>query len=334
MNVDFHPYLGPVSESQSFDNGQKRFRVDGLGCRWNPQLAYDHDEIPIAPVRILVGGSVVFGVGASNDEATIASQITLLDGTGVYPIGERALGSWQELQGFLARYTYLQPRDFVLLSGYNDAFWTSRYLNAPENLRIGRRLVGVVNSPFLAQSNLGFASLGTSRLRRILATLIAGITKLDLLREAILVRHPIRKWPSVLSNIAETVADHEQVQLEVLKSMIATTSVWSALSKSLGCQMSYFLPPSHTWMSSMVGEVSHLFKGSPDQQDFFIRLRTEFVQVLSENAVKHGFYFCDLNAKLLTIPNWTNLFVDDCHLTDEGQRVLAKLIVSNWNTSS
>jgi len=334
MNVDFHPYLGPVSESQSFDNGQKKFRVDGLGCRWNPQLAYDHDEIPIAPVRILVGGSVVFGVGASSDESTIASQMTLLDGTSVYPIGERALGSWQELQGFLARYTYLQPLDFVLLSGYNDAFWTSRFLNAPENLRIGRRLVGVVNSPFLAQSHLGFASFGTSRLRRIFAILIAGITKLDLLREAILVRHPIRKWPSVLSSTNETVRDYEQVRLEVLKSMIATTSVWFALSKSLGRRMTYFLQPSHTWISSMAGEVSHLFKGTRFQQDFFIGLHSEFVRVLSESATKHGFDFCDLNAQFLNIHNWANLFVDDCHLSDEGQQMLAKLMVSTKKSGS
>ena len=334
MNVDLHPYLGPISESQSYDNGQKSFRVDGLGCRWNPQLAYDQDEIPIAPVRILLGGSVVFGVGASNDESTVASQMTLIDGVGVYPIGERALGSWQELQGFLARYTYLQPLDFVLLSGYNDAFWTSRFLNTPENLRIGRRLVGVVNSPFLAQSHLGFASFGTSRLRRIFAILIAGITKLDLLREAILVRHPIRKWLSVLSDTTETVRDHEQVRLEILKSMTATTAVWSALSKSLGCRMSYFLQPSHTWMSSMIGENSNLFKGTRFQQDFFIGLHSEFVRVLSENALKCGFDFCDLNAQFLNVHNWTNLFVDDCHLSDEGQQMLAKLMMSTKKSGS
>lgn len=328
MDIDFHPYLGPVSESQSYDTGNKKFRVDGLGCRWNPQLAYDQDEIPVTPVKILIGGSVVFGIGASTDESTVASQMTLLEGTGVYPIGERALGSWQELHGFLARFTHLQPLEFVLLSGYNDAFWTSRYLNVPESFRKGRRLVGVVNSPFLAQSHLGFASLGTSRLRRIFAILVAGITNLDLLREAILVRQPIRKWPSLLSNTTTTVVDYEQVRLEVLKSLIATTAVWSALSKSLGCRMSYFLQPSHTWMSSMIGEVSHLFKGSQSQQDFFIDLHPEFVRILSENSIKHDFNFCDLNALFLNTPNWSNFFVDDCHLNDEGQRLIATFMVS------
>lgn len=328
MSVGFHPYLGHVSQSKSFNNGEKQYRVDGLGCRWNPYLEYDENELPTSPVSLLVGGSAVFGVGASADKFTVAAQMTLFDNKSIYPIGERALGSWQEIHGFLARFTYLRPLEIILMTGYNDAFWASRYLHAPKSIGNERHLLGVVNSPFLSQSYLGFASMGTSRLRRILAILFSGLSRIDLLREAILTQHPLRVWPTLLIENRRVTESEEEVLEELLESQIATIAVWSSLSKSLGCNLRYYLQPSQTWMCSLVGDESKHFKGSLSQRKFFTQCYSGYLRVIEQCAAEYNFSFRDLNRDLLAIPNWRSLFVDDAHLNDDGQATIAKLMSS------
>jgi len=328
MLPDLHPYLGPVTHSEKFVGLHKKFRLDGLGCRWNPQIRYDANELPVGPVRILVGGSVVFGVGATADDKTIAAQMTVSDGIATYPIGERSLGSWQEIHGFLTRLPELRPSSLVILSGYNDGFWASRYLNVPDRLVSVRRLLGVVNTPFLAQSHLGFASMGTSRVRRILAILVAGVLKLDLLREAMLVRRPIRRWLATIGEMRQLVVDHDHVVSEVTRSQMVTTATWAALARSLNCEMKFFLQPSQTWMAAINSSSSSSFKGSDIQRDFFVRIHKALVETLELSSNINGFQFHDLNKDFLELDNWREMFVDDVHLNDDGQKFLAQLITT------
>lgn len=325
---DLHPYLGPVNFSETFENEHKKFRLDGLGCRWNPLLRYDDDEIPEGPIRVLVGGSVVFGVGASDDGQTIASQMTVADEIPTYPIGERGLGSWQELHGFLTRMHHLKPSSLVILSGYNDGFWASRFLNVPNHLTSNSRLVGLVNTPFLAQSHLGLASMGAPRIRRMAALLVAGITNLDLLREAMLIRLPVWHWPRAFAKLRQVVLDQDEVISALINSQMVTTTVWSALARSLNCELKFFLQPSQTWISSIEGSSNNTFKGSDVQRDFFIRIRLELAHALQQSALTNGFAFDDLNKRFVGLGNWRDLFVDDAHLNDEGQSFLANLITS------
>jgi hypothetical protein len=313
--------------SETIEKKQQSIRIDGLGCRWNPYLDYDPDEKPNNATRLLIGGSAVFGVGASTDAFTIAARMTKVDGLSTYAIGERGLGSWEEIHGYLARFTLLSPTEFILLSGHNDAFWASRYLTVPSSLFRNQFLSGVVNSPFLAQYSLGFASMGTSRLRRIAATLFSGITKLDLLREAMLVREPIRRWFSMKSDFGLTVHNDEELLDQLRASLIATLAVWAGLARLKNAKFKLFLQPSCTWIAALSGSESTTFKGTTTQKHFFVKAYKIISETMEQCAKSDGFEFSDLNQRYAAMRDWRDHFVDECHLNDYGQEELANLLV-------
>lgn len=327
MALIHHPYLGPVTLSETIRKKQQILRIDGLGCRWNPYLDYDRNEKPSLVTRLIIGGSAVFGVGASTDACTIAAQMTLLDGKSTCAIGERGLGSWEELHGFLARFKHFSPTELIMLSGHNDAFWASRYITAPSSLFGRQYLSGVVNSPFLAQYSLGFASMGTSRLRRIAAILFSGFAKLDLLREAMLVREPINKWFSMKAKIERVDHNEEELLAQLQASLFATLAVWAGLSKLTNTRFKLFLQPSCSWIASLTNSESQSFKGSANQKVFFVKAYNTIKETMEKCASQYGFEFLDLNPKYAELGDWRNHFVDECHLNDYGQKKLAELLV-------
>ena len=130
LTVDFEPYT-------MFFN-KKLFRskiinTDELGFRFNffenktksfKDLINENDEL-----SLVIGGSTVFGFGATGDEKTISSLLTKDTGNLYLNFGATAFNSKQELILFINYFTKLKKiKKVIIISGVNDL-----YLNITNN---------------------------------------------------------------------------------------------------------------------------------------------------------------------------------------------------------
>lgn len=144
-----HPHLGFTAPagytSPSLNTDAQGFRFSHHGSNVvDTQCWYDYDR-----AGLLLGGSFSFGVGASSDRATVASQLSRLLDMPFLNAGVRAANSTQEL---IAGLPFLEKaHTIVLATGVN---------NLVAHLQSAR--VGHVYGPSFYEE--GLADLGTWRL--------------------------------------------------------------------------------------------------------------------------------------------------------------------------
>ena len=74
-------------------------------------------------VSLVIGGSTAFGFGASSDEKTISSQLSILTNEIYINFGATAFNSMQELILFINFFQkFKKIKNVIILSGVNDLF--------------------------------------------------------------------------------------------------------------------------------------------------------------------------------------------------------------------
>ena len=308
---------------------------DELGMRqeWVPYLMYFHprnvalksvttDEFgfrnttgvkPGAPTALLVGGSSVFGIGATSDATTIPS---LLNATTKYNwrnFGGRAFNSTQE--AILVHLSNTKKIDgpIVVMSGAN---------NLTRSLMSGSfsKMFGAFFHQGLFESQMRSAAVGNRALAR---QLVAG------LRE---------RFGFGKKQHSQDTSNPSHLKTESYDAMLAVferdCEYINMLAKHNSTSASFVLQPFAPWVQkSLTTQETELFKLLDKEAEGFSRVLNElaerkqqYTQDLQTICARTGLKFVDLNtAPELQKPEW--LFVDRVHLTDAGYTAVAKLLV-------
>lgn len=288
------------------DSRGLRLSVDARG-------AYAADTIGTEPCNLLVGNSVAFGVGATSDASTIASQLSrhplTQPGERWVNFTGRAYSGWQELIMFLA-YRDLFPnlRRVVILSGLNDLYFSF----AP-------RMVEEVFGPFLF----------TERFQ-------TGVGNRSNPGRRQLVRQLFQRQRALLpEDMSADVERRWQMRDQIVAPLRKSLSAWAALARGSGFTLHYMLQPMAPFIDRQPSpEETELFtqydqQASPLHRLFRLVLTKQrhdwYSKALSGICNDLGVAFTDLNP---VFPKDGWCFIDRIHLTDEGQRKTADLILN------
>jgi hypothetical protein len=308
---------------------------DELGMRqeWVPHLMYFHprnvalksvttDEFgfrnttgakPGAPTALLVGGSSVFGIGATSDATTIPSLLNTATKYNWRNFGGRAFNSTQEVILMHLSNTKKIEGPIVVMSGAN---------NLTRSLMSGSfsKMFGAFFHQGLFESQMRSAAVGNRALAR---QLIAG------LRERF--GFGKKQHSQDASNPSHSKTASYDAMLTVFE---RDCEYFQMLAKHNSTSASFVLQPFAPWIQkSLTTQETELFKLLDQEAEGFSRVLSElaerkqqYTQDLQAICARTGMKFVDLNtASELQKPEW--LFVDRVHLTDAGYSVVAKLLV-------
>lgn len=308
---------------------------DELGMRqeWVPHLMYFHprnvalksvttDEFgfrnttgakPGAPTALLVGGSSVFGIGATSDAMTIPSLLNTATKYNWLNFGGRAFNSTQEAILVHLSNTKKIEGPIVVMSGAN---------NLTRSLMSGSfsKMFGAFFHQGLFESQMRSAAVGNRALAR---QLIAG------LRERF--GFGKKQHSQDASNPSHSKTASYDAMLTVFE---RDCGYFQMLAKHNSTSASFVLQPFAPWIQkSLSTQETELFKLLDQEAEGFSRVLSElaerkqqYTQDLQAICARTGMKFVDLNtASELQKPEW--LFVDRVHLTDAGYSVVAKLLV-------
>ncbi|MFZ8892576.1 MAG: SGNH/GDSL hydrolase family protein [Ilumatobacteraceae bacterium] len=308
---------------------------DELGMRqeWVPHLMYFHprnvalksvttDEFgfrnttgakPGAPTALLVGGSSVFGIGATSDAMTIPSLLNVATKYNWLNFGGRAFNSTQEAILVHLSNTKKIEGPIVVMSGAN---------NLTRSLMSGSfsKMFGAFFHQGLFESQMRSAAVGNRALAR---QLIAG------LRERFVFGK--KQHSQDASNPSHSKTASYDAMLTVFE---RDCEYFQMLAKQNSTSASFVMQPFAPWIQkSLTTQETELFKLLDQEAEGFSRVLSElaerkqqYTQDLQAICARTGMKFVDLNtASELQKPEW--LFVDRVHLTDAGYSVVAKLLV-------
>jgi hypothetical protein len=306
----------------------QKFADDG-NVRWLPYLMYFHPRDHRSPVvntdrfgfrysecgghrysvgdldgidriRILAGSSTVFGIGASSDGKTLASQLTRYDQRGVpwVNFGGRSFNSAQELLlGLL--YAHLLPavEEIVVLSGFNNL----GLARLPEAARGDHGAFFMCGQFFDA---LGGPDPGPG----------AGLAEVE-------------AAPTPLAQQLSYAADLTGRHL----------ALWRMLADRLGCGLTYVLQPLANWVRpEPSAEEAAIFR-ELDGAGGFTRaygdilgpeVQARYAGLVARQAERSGVPFLDLTPLLA---GWAApgewLFIDRIHFTDYGHELVSRRLI-------
>jgi len=303
----------------------------GMNQEWVPHLMYFHprnaskpsvstDQFgarnsvgtkPNAPTALLVGGSSVFGIGATSDSTTIPSLLNSSTRYNWLNLGGRAFNSTQEV--ILVHLANIKKINgpIIVMSGIN---------NLIRSLMPGSfsPMYGAFFQQGLYEHQMKNSGMGSRELSRMLFAQICakfGITK----KTVTAAQSNSSKTDSYASMLKVFERDCEYLQMLAKRNNTTATFV-----------MQPFIP----WLSkSLTPQEINLFSLLDQEAESFSRVLLELEQCKDEYrhdieriCERVGMRFFDLNsASELKRPNW--LFVDRAHFTDEGNDTVAKLLV-------
>lgn len=296
--------------------------IDERGLRHSPKTAGD------GPVRLLVGGSAAFGVGASSDSKTISSLLEQRSGIRWLNFGGRAYNSTQELIFYQLLGFELEGVDrIVLFSGVNDAYLP--HLMSSDHAEVQVMFFGSdYVRAMTAMKNLDWRG----QIKRLVFQrwVDGDVTKMSLvevLRQALLSK---RKE-------GEDDIDPAEAQASALAHLRRNLGVWKALTVSRSIRLAYVLQPAFSWTGK---------PKTPEEEAIFTELNTvpgvlsvlEILDGLYEGFAKGaesicrelGIDYLDINPLIRRSPRANDwLFVDRVHLTDAGNELVAALLLEN-----
>lgn len=290
-------YFQPANHKSEIAN------TDRLGFRFShgaAERAAPGEVVPEGPVRLLVGSSVVFGVGATRDEATLPSRLWSRHASARpwLNFGGRSHNSTQELLLFLLhRHLVPQVEEIVVFSGYN---------------------------------NLGLARLPESRRGDHGAFYLCNdyLAKMEELR-----KHPRREFTERVTAEVPPAAEQVAVAAELT---LRHLDSWRVLAGGLGARLSFVLQPLAPWVRDrpapqekrLFDELDKRFNFAATFGDIMdVAVGRSYADTLRAGCEKLSVSFLDMNTVLgesVAEDDW--LFVDRAHFTDTGYDIVAGLL--------
>ncbi|WP_405165494.1 hypothetical protein OG203_10525 [Nocardia sp. NBC_01499] len=258
------------------------------------------EGVPNGPVRLLVGSSVVFGVGATCDEATLPSRLWSRHAPSLpwLNFGGRSHNSMQELLLFLLhRHLIPQVEEIVIFSGFNNL----GLARLPESKRGDHGAFYLCNEYF---------------------------AKIEELR-----KHPRRELVELGDDGVPSSADQIATATELT---VRHLDAWRVLAAGLGARLSFVLQPLAPWVRERPAPQERLLFDELDAKFDFgatfgditpMEVGRSYADALRVGCAKLAVPFYDMNTVLgesVKPDEW--LFVDRAHFTDNGYDIVAGLL--------
>ena len=261
---------------------------------------------------LLIGGSTVFGIGATSDGATITSRLNGLTKNNWLNFGGRAFNSTQEAMLVHLANTTKVDGPIVVMSGINNL---TRLL-LPGNFS---SMYGAFFQQSFFEKQMATAAVGN---RELLRMLINGLLK----------KFGIGKSAKSLSpSETTTKAGSYSAMLKVFE---RDCEYLQMFAKHHGTTASFAMQPFAPWMSKTLStQETQLFAlldqdggGFSPVLNELTEYKKKYSQDLQTICSKVGMMYLDLNeSPELQRPEW--LFVDRAHLTDAGYDTVAKILM-------
>jgi len=305
------------SDSVNTDETGQRLSLDRNG---NP-LSFSNLD---GPFDLIVGASTAFGVGATHDKNTIASQLSILSGRQTLSLTGRAYNSYQELLLFVEYlHKFSGLGKIIIISGANNLYVSAF-----------RDKYGI---PFFMSdyfyNSIRVAAL--SRKKRLLAMLFdtiggqsidwGGVNKTNIFQK-------------IYEGFGHRMSTNDTPDVNVQRAAhrtIQDLSVFHKLAKSIGAQLSFCLQPVAGWMQKpLVNEEKILFDTIQARTSEILnvfshpKIHREYSSVIENYCTSSKLNFCDLSSCIKPSNNW--MYVDRVHLTDAGNSLVAQYIFQNF----
>lgn len=304
--------------SQSVNTDSLGFRINHYQGREYSvaEGGFEHEQ-----VSMLIGGSTVFGDGATSDTQTISSHLSQHLGHLCLNLGGRAYNSTQELILFnQIAHRYRNVKNIVLLSGLNDLY-LSRFAHY-KNYFGGFFFSSIMNQAMQEYSLSSFQKL----MKIVLFPIFDH--RIDYQR--------ITKFNWLPRNLAQKESKDESESAQLYDADAAIFQIkknlfnWSKIAQSYPCTLKFVLQPFPEWAQKKLStEERNLL--SAEAYDFVKlgdhTLYADYASKLKSVCAEFGIEFYDSNRMLGDYAQdkyW--LFIDRAHLTDEGNRVMANII--------
>ena len=305
----------------------KTLNTDSRGFRVTSDIK-EFEDVGEKGVSILVGGSTVFGVGATQDIKTIPSLLNKKTGNLWLNFGGRAFNSTQE---------------FILFSLFRNHF---------KNIKEVSILSGINNLILFFLSNNFSKDYSAFFFEATFNRAIANINKLSFKRSAL--KFFLKPFLSedfnyrkankkeILNAFFKSKKKEEKKEIFikdiVLFSLKRDIENWKLFSKALNFKLSYVLQPMANWIERDLSiEEKTLFSELDSSQENHFRIVKEKMDKNLYKWFQEGIEtickdaevpFCDMNEKLSNEKqNNKWLFVDRAHLTDFGNELVSDILV-------
>ena len=269
-------------------------------------------------INLLVGGSTAMGIGASSDEHTVASHLSMLTGEVWLNLAGCGLNASQELLLFLTHQHRLgEIGHVVLLSGLNSLAHEAlgEVLAGPHAAQYAK-----AHQAYLNSFNEGMPAQGAVR----------QASWLQRLAQALAPRRPepLADWP---------LCAPEKRLARAADSIGRTLRQWERMLADSHATLTFILQPLLPWCREALpaGEVAMLaaLDRQPSNFDrllqgtFDSQLHMAFFRRIKSQADPVPCY--DMNSMLSSSPVFgADLFIDRLHLNDLGNNALAKVITA------
>lgn len=335
--VDWRPFVMFFHQP---DFRSKAVNTDKYGFR----LSHDREGRPVAldgaagPVSLVVGNSTAFGVGATGDGTTLASQLAGLSGRTWLNFAGRAFGCSQEMLLFQFYRDHLPAvEEVVIFSGSNDLYlyfqpkqWDHAFGAFSYSDRFFQNMRGDI-AGLSPKRDLLRAAIRVLTGRRIDARTVSLRDLPKLLAE----RGPAPESAGIEAAIHDRMADRDHLLGPIERAL----SYWKCMAATFGFRVRYVLQPIQPWVghqaapeeASLVeywaanGSKSHKFLAALLESG----LRDWYVDALSRICRRLDIPFMDMNSALARQGDGKWLFLDHLHMTDDCNRQAAELIMGH-----
>lgn len=308
-----------------------RIKTDKHGFRItrNFDISYTVENIEkYDEVNIIIGGSTVFGVGATSDDKTISSILSISKNEIWLNLGIRACNSFQEII-HLNRFLYKSKKvkKIVVFSGANDLYL---------------RLVNDFDSDFDYGFGTKFSSIANFHPYKQALSVFFGsiynIEPVEIIQKKLyeIIFWPIFKRHDKTASKKVTITLEEKINrfIDVYK---RNFEIYSGISKIHQCEVHFILQPLIFWSgkeiskneSSVLEYLDELQRG-----DYWAEvkktlseesIKNKIVENLNSIAAYYNISFFNSNSLFKGLKE--DCFVDSVHLTDYGNKVIAEYLL-------
>lgn len=275
---------------------------------------------------LMVGGSAVFGTGASKNKFTIPSILSDKSNIHFLNMGCSAFNGFQEIVNFQI---FLEKLDgikkIIVYSGLNDIFLT--YFNEVHDNHYDAHYFSKI---YLNNIENNFLS----KKKKIMKFFFSNFVKDNF------------DWKnSSLKKIFLEISQKKDSQIKetnkfgtLQKILNKNLKIWSNYQKSLDIEIVYVLQPFSNWCkkenSKEEDELFSITEGSKikiyevfKKMDYDSYLK--YKKILEDLTKKYNLKFLDTNVHLNSKFDKEWLFVDRGHLTDRGNEIISQFLYSN-----
>ena len=306
----------------------KIINTDELGFRFN---YHDNNYLnamsftKFDEVSLIIGGSTVFGFGATADDKTISSLLSKKTGEKFINFGATAFNNKQELFLFLNHFQkFKKIKRVIIVSGINDLYISINQKKDEWGNFFFKNNYEKIHKLYKIRNKID------KKLLYYFFKIIKG-------------SHPnpdkIKITDFFKDNFKNDTKDLNYSE-NLKNSFDETFDLWSKLSKIYNFKLHYFLQPHPSWMNKPLSdEEKKLFEILDNTNDFShqilkriseITFYKNFSKLLKDLSKLHGINYSDLNLEFYKndyLDEW--LFVDRVHMTDKGYDLSSGLILNN-----